>query len=90
MRLSWQPAFSLFRKPVRRRRARKVERGLLRDTEKPQQFEFIFEHSIIESETADTPLTTNFTLSGVPVEHITNGQVRLVSRGGSQPSSQQA
>ncbi|EGD90491.1 hypothetical protein H112_01951 [Trichophyton rubrum D6] len=74
MRLSWQPAFSLFRKPVRRRRARKVERGLLRDTEKPQQFEFIFEHSIIESETADTPLTTNFTLSGVPVEHITNGQ----------------
>ncbi|OAL74227.1 hypothetical protein A7D00_2259 [Trichophyton violaceum] len=62
------------KKPVRRRRARKVERGLLRDAEKPQQFEFIFEHSIIESETADTPLTTNFTLSGVPVEHITNGQ----------------
>ncbi|EZF33587.1 hypothetical protein H109_01392 [Trichophyton interdigitale MR816] len=74
MRLSWQPGFSLSRKPARRRKARRVERGPLRDAEKPQQFEFIFEHSIIEREAADTPSVNRFTLSGVSVVPITSGQ----------------
>ncbi|OOF99639.1 hypothetical protein ASPCADRAFT_138322 [Aspergillus carbonarius ITEM 5010] len=46
MQLSWQPGFSLSRKPVKRPRARRTKLGALGRADGPQQFEFIAEHPV--------------------------------------------
>ncbi|PWY66039.1 hypothetical protein BO94DRAFT_579770 [Aspergillus sclerotioniger CBS 115572] len=46
MQLSWQPGFSLSRKPVKRSRARRTRLGALGHADGPQKFEFVAEHPV--------------------------------------------
>ncbi|KAF2184547.1 hypothetical protein K469DRAFT_780910 [Zopfia rhizophila CBS 207.26] len=59
MQLSWQPGFSLSRKPVRRSTGRR---------NRPQQFEFIAEHPVRNNGARHSLSVTTFTHSGAPVK----------------------
>ncbi|EFR03558.1 hypothetical protein MGYG_06554 [Nannizzia gypsea CBS 118893] len=81
MRLSWQPGFSLSRKPARRPTVRRVKRGPSGDGERAQHFEFILENPTRGHGAVDSESATNITHPATPVEPITDGRVRPDYRG---------
>lgn len=74
MQLSWQPGFSLSKKPRKRPTARRSKRGALGNADRPQQFEFVAEHPVRNHGARCYSSVTTSTQSEVPAEHTTNCQ----------------
>ncbi|CAD6592397.1 MAG: hypothetical protein ASARMPRED_006248 [Alectoria sarmentosa] len=75
MQLSWQPGFSLSRKPVRRSLARKTKRGAWGNSDGPQQFDFIVEQPVGNHRPIHSLSVTTSTHSGAPIESTADLQV---------------
>ena len=81
--LSWQPGFSLSRKPTRRPTVRRTKQGASGNADRPQQFEFIAEHSL-RNKVARHPLSVNTgPNSGDPIELVTRCQATSDPNGNS-------
>ena len=76
MQLSWQPGFSLSRKPVRRTIARRNKRGASGDSNGPRQFEFIAEQPVRKHGPRRSLPATTSTRSAAPVEPTTAFKAR--------------
>ncbi|KAK2865163.1 hypothetical protein FQN49_003848 [Arthroderma sp. PD_2] len=83
MQLSWQPGYSLSRKPVKRSKARPRRRAS-GDADKPQQFEFIAENPMRSYETLDPLSVSAVVCLNSPFEPTTNRQVKSGTQEGSQ------
>lgn len=68
MQLSWQPGFSLSRKPVKKPTVRRTKRKALNNADKPQQFEFIAEYPVVNHGARYSPSVTSPVHSGEPDE----------------------
>ncbi|EHA21807.1 hypothetical protein ASPNIDRAFT_41279 [Aspergillus niger ATCC 1015] len=67
MQLSWKPGYSLSNRPVKRSAARRTNRGRLGNADGPQQFVFVAEHPMRDSnvsEEASLSVETPFAVSG--------------------------
>ncbi|KAK9367020.1 fungal-specific transcription factor domain-containing protein [Lipomyces kononenkoae] len=72
MQISWQPGFSLSRKPVRRSTGRRTKRGARGNAARPHTFVFIADHPVRNHGEIHSSSVTTFTHSGAPVEPIPN------------------
>lgn len=62
MQLSWQPSFSLSRKPVKKSTRRRSKRKVSNDADQPQKFEFIAEFPVAKHGAKNSPLVTKLML----------------------------
>lgn len=74
MQLSWQPGYSLSKKPRKRPTARRTKREASGNADRPQQFEFVAEHPVRNHGARWYSSVTTSTRSEAPVEHTTDCQ----------------
>ena len=74
MQLSWQPGFSLSRRPIKRSAARRTKRGTSTNVDRAQQFEFVVERPVRNSRARHSPSVATSTHSRILSGPIADGQ----------------